>query len=70
MTFAKCLRLNKSVQAINRFEPTFVLPANERTPIYRRQTGPVFSVEYSGEQRLNYSGRGGTPRGVFQDCLF
>ena len=70
MTFAKCLQLNKSVKSIKRFEPTLLLPKNERTPIYRRQVGSVFSVEYSGEQRLDRGSRGGTPRGVFQDCLF
>lgn len=70
MTFAKCLHLNRSVTPMRRSALEFVLPSSDRTPIYRRQVGSVFSVEYSGEPRMSYEDRGKEPCGVFQGCLF
>lgn len=70
MTFAKCLELNGSARSMKRISSEFELPKNERAPIYRRQVGPVFSVEYSGEARLNYSDRESNVRPGLHGCLF
>lgn len=70
MTFAKCLHLNRSVTSLARAANELVLPGNERTPIYRRQVGSIFSVEYSGEQRLSHENRRASGRRPAPGYLF
>jgi len=70
MTFAKCLQLNRSITNLARAANELVLPGSERTPIYRRQVGSVFSVEYSGEPRFNYEDRRGGNRRPALSYLF
>lgn len=70
MNFAKCLHCNSSVKGINRADSEFVLPVNDRLPIYRRQVGSIFSVEYSGEQRFGHDDRRGGNRRPALSYLF
>lgn len=70
MTFAKCLHLNKSIKSINPAGEGFVLPRSERVPVYRRQIGSIFSVEYAGEQRSGFEDRARAPRRVCPSYLF
>ena len=70
MTFAKCLHLNKSIRDLNSAKETFILPRSERVPVYRRQIGPIFSIEYVGEQRSGFEDRGREPRRSCPSYLF
>ena len=70
MTFAKCLHLNRSIRGMNRPTGEMMLAVNERVPVYRRQVGAVFSVEYSGESRFSYEERRGGQRRPALSFLF
>ena len=48
MHFADCLKINRSVVGVSGMESHLLLPGGEHTPMYRRQVGSVFSIEYSG----------------------
>lgn len=53
MRIATCLRINRALEsscASDRGRP-LVLPADDRKPVYRRQTGSVLSVLYFNELR-------------------
>ncbi len=70
MDFAKCLHLNKSIRGFDPVGEGFVLPRSEMVPIYRRQIGSIFSIEYVGEQRSCCEERERAPRRVCPNYLF
>jgi hypothetical protein len=55
---------------MNRPLGEMTLAVNERVPVYRRQVGTVFSVEYSGEPRFSYEDRRGGQRRPTLSYLF
>ncbi len=53
MRIATCLRINRALESscASARSRSLVLPADDRKPVYRRQTGPVLSVVYFNELR-------------------
>lgn len=51
------LNINKSVDIPLGRE--FQLPRNEHTPVYRLQSGPIFSVQFAGDAHSSYRDTGG-----------
>lgn len=52
MELVKLFSWSRSIGGMNGDRMRMKLPRSEKTPVYRRQTGSVYSVEFMGDSRL------------------
>ncbi len=70
MELVKLFNWSSSIGGMNRDQMRMVLPRNEKTPVYRRQTGAVYSVEFMGESHLFQNFRRNDSRRAGSSFLF
>ncbi len=70
MELVRFFNWSRTMRGLDRDYMKMILPRKEGVPLYRRQTGSVYSVEFMGDSRMFQSFRRNEGRRAGSSVLF